>query len=277
MLSYQHGYHAGNFADVIKHLTLSRIISYLILKDKPIFYLETHSGKGLYDFNNHQAEKTGEYKQGINLIWPDRNILPEELSGYMQLISRLNPNKTLRYYPGSPTIAISGLRQQDRLFLCELHPTEYKELINTPTIHKKVHFSHSDGIANLKALLPPPEKRGLIFIDPSYEIKEEYQQIPAALLQAYLRFSTGVYCLWYPVVNRRATDQLISRLKAINANSALNIELNLPPSQKEGMTGCGLWIINPPYTLENEMRVILSVLKTYFCLENSGCIIKSYS
>lgn len=277
MLSYQHGYHAGNFADVIKHLALTRILSYLTRKEKPLFYLETHSGKGIYDLTNKQAEKTGEYKQGIQLIWPDKKTLPEEFQNYLQCISLLNQNKDFHNYPGSPTLAINGLRLQDRLYLCELHPAEYEALTQISTFNKKVHFSHSDGIANLKALLPPPEKRGFIFIDPSYEIKEEYKQIPLAIKQAYARFSTGVYCLWYPVVNRRLTDQLIRHLKEIKAKTVLNIEFNLTLSPKEGMTGCGLWIINPPYMLIKEMKSILTILKTYFNPGVSSYIIESYN
>lgn len=264
MLSYQHGYHAGNFADVIKHLALTRLLNYLIQKDKPLFYLETHSGKGLYDLKDRQAEKTGEYKQGIQLIWPDKKKLSPLFKEYLKIIDQLNENHQLRHYPGSPFIAINMLRKQDRLYLCELHPAEYDALDQMPHMNKKVHISNNDGIAAMRALVPPPEKRGLIFIDPSFERKEEYKDIPLAIKQAVARFSNGVFCLWYPVVNRRLSDKLCRTMKEIGASNTLRVEFNLTMSPKDGMTGCGLWIINPPYTFINEIKTIFDTLRSYF-------------
>lgn len=279
MLSYQHGYHAGNFADVIKHISLTRLLSYLKKKDKPLFYLETHSGKGLYDLKDKQAEKTGEYKQGIRLIWPDRKQLPPVFKEYIDAIKTLNANNVegLRNYPGSPFLAINALRMQDRLYLCELHPAEYEALDHIAHFNKKVHTSNTDGIASMKALLPPQEKRGLIFIDPSFERKEEYKEIPSDIKQAFNKFSTGVYCLWYPVVNRKLTEQLIRGMKDIKAKEALRIEFNLTLAPKGGMSGCGLWIINPPFTLAEEIKVALDTLRNYFNPGVSSYIIEAYS
>ena len=146
-----------------------------------------------------------------------------------------------------------------------------------PHLNKKVHLSNSDGIAHMKAVLPPAEKRGLIFIDPSYEIKDEYKQIPAAIKQVYSRFTTGVYCLWYPIVNRRLSDQLIRGMKDIGAKNALRIEFNLTLAPKAGMTGCGLWIINPPFTFVEEMKSALDTLRTYFNPGISSYIVEAYS
>lgn len=276
MLSYQHGYHAGNFADVVKHLALTRLLNYLIIKDAPLLYLETHAGKGHYDLKNKQAEKTGEYKQGINLLWPDKKSLPAEFQNYIHTINKLNDNQGLKHYPGSPYIAIDGLRKQDRLYLCELHPGEYEVLNIMPRFNKKVHVSRSDGIATMKSLLPPPEKRGLIFIDPSFEIKDEYKEIPREIKQVYKRFANGVYCLWYPVVNQKLVEQLVRGMKDIGAKNALRIEFNLTMAQTDGMTGCGLWIINPPYTFAQEMKKILDTLRTYFNPGVSSYIIEHY-
>lgn len=264
MLSYQHGYHAGNFADVVKHLGLSSLVHYLVQKDKPLLYLETHSGKGLYDLRDFQSEKTSEYKQGIELLWANRKQLPFQFSAYMQVIDELNSKGTLRFYPGSPYIALKGLRPIDRTYFCELHPAEYDVLQNLPLGNKKTHFSNSDGIAALNALLPPPEKRGLIFMDPSYEIKDEYKTIPRAIKQAFTKFSTGVYCLWYPIVNKRLSDQLLRRLEEISAKNTLKVEFNLTTKMQDGMTGCGLWLINPPYTFVKEMQTVCEALKSYF-------------
>lgn len=277
MLSYQHGYHAGNFADVIKHVTLTQLLSYLKKKDKPLFYLETHSGKGQYDLRDKQAEKTGEYKQGIKLIWPDRKQLPPIFKDYFAAIRALNHEEGLRNYPGSPFLAIHTLRMQDRLYLCELHPAEFEALDQMQHFNKKVHTSNTDGIASMKGLLPPPEKRGLIFIDPSFERKEEYKEIPAAVKQAFSKFSTGVYCIWYPVVNRKLTQQFIRGMKDVGANEALNIEFNLTMAPKAGMTGCGLWIINPPFTLAKDIKMVLDALRTYFNPGVSSYTIESYS
>lgn len=277
MLSYQHGYHAGNFADVVKHISLTRLLSYLTQKDKPLFYLETHSGKGQYNLKDKQAEKTGEYKQGIKLVWDDRKRLPSVFKDYIQAISKLNGSDGLKLYPGSPFLAINALRMHDRSYFCELHPAEFEALNKMPHFNKKVHVSNTDGIATMNAFLPPPEKRGLIFIDPSFELKEEYKQIPAAIKQAYNRFSTGVYCLWYPVVNKKLTEQLNRGMKDINAKSALRVEFNLTMAPKEGMTGCGLWIINPPYTFAAEIKLALDALRTYFNPGISSYIVETYS
>lgn len=276
MLSYQHGYHAGNFADVIKHLTLTRLLNYITQKDKPLFYLETHSGKGLYDLQDKQALKTGEYKQGIQLLWPDKKQMPEVCKPYFDVLKQLNPQNELTHYPGSPFFAIQQLRQQDRLYLCELHPREYEALNQMPHFNKKVHVSNIDGLAALNALLPPQEKRGLIFIDPSFERKEEYKDIPKAIKMAHSKFSTGLYCLWYPVVNKHLTEQLHRGMQQIKVNSSINIEFNLTLAHQEGMTGCGLWVINPPYTLASEMKIILDLLKTYFNPGISSYVIKPF-
>lgn len=264
MLSYQHGYHAGNFADVIKHVALTRLIDYLIQKDKPVFYLETHAGRGLYDLKDSQANKTSEYKQGISLLWDKQQQLPPVFMPYMTLIKAQNPTQTLRYYPGSPAIAIAQFREKDRLFCCELHPQEFEQLKQLKRQGKRVFFSESDGIHQLKALLPPPEHRGLIFIDPSYEIKSEYKHIPQAIKQSFPHFASGVYCLWYPLVDHYHHQQLIRNLADIPATNTLRVEFNWTKAQSGGMTGCGLWIANPPYTLAGEMREALNYLQSLF-------------
>lgn len=276
MLSYQHGYHAGNFADVIKHCALTRLLNYLTQKDKPLFYLETHSGKGLYDLRDRQAEKTNEYKEGIQLVWEAQKQLPSVFKDYLNTIKQINTTNTLRFYPGSPYLAINALRSIDRSYFCELHPAEFETLSTTPQQNKRVHFSNSDGIASLNSLLPPPEKRGVIFIDPSFEVKDEYKTIPQAIKNAYSKFSQGVYCLWYPALNPRLTEQLLRRLQQIGAKNTLRIEFHLTTKPQDGMTGCGLWIINPPFTLANEMKIACETLKKYFNSKESTYIIEAH-
>lgn len=264
MLSYQHGYHAGNFADVIKHLTLSRLINYLLAKNKPLFYLETHSGRGSYDFKDSQATKTGEHKEGISLLWQQREKLSPLFTPYLQIVSQLNNNQELRFYPGSPSLAITMLRPQDRLYCCELHPREFEYLQKLPKAGKRVFFSNSDGLSGLNSLLPPPEKRGLIVIDPSFEVKTDYKTIPQAIHSAYQRFSTGVYCLWYPIVDNRLHEQLLRIMSNIKSGNALRIEFYLTQTKQLNMTGCGLWIINPSFTLAEEMKIVLEQLSRIF-------------
>lgn len=274
MLSYQHGYHAGNFADVIKHLTLSRLLSYMISKEKPLFYFETHSGRGSYDLKDSQAIKTGEYQQGISLLWQRREVLSPLFSPYLDVLNQMNKGQDLRFYPGSPYLAVNLLREQDRLYFCELHPREFEYLQQLPHQTKRVFYSHSDGIINLQALLPPPERRGLIFIDPSYEIKTDYKQIPKAIASAHKRFATGLYGLWYPLVDKRLHEQLLRGMSQIAPKKSLRIEFYLTKKPQPGMNGCGLWLINPPYTLAEEMETILQQLCTLFNPGSSSFLIE---
>lgn len=263
MLSYQHGFHAGTFADVVKHLVLTRVLSYMVKKEKPFLYLETHSGKGLYDLESREALKTMEASQGIGLLWQQLPQLPRIFDAYMQAISSVNEELALRYYPGSPLLAIQALRQKDRLVLCELHPREYQQLEKLPTEDKRVFFRNEDGVACLNALLPPPEHRGLIFIDPSYELKEEYVQIPRAIKGALKRFATGTYCLWYPIISTYHHNRLLSGMEQTALADSLRLEFYFSPSAQQGMRGTGLWIINPPWTLAAEMKTAFDYLTAF--------------
>ena len=264
MLSYQHGYHAGNFADVFKHVILTRLMHYMVQKDKPLLYLETHAGRGSYDLKNAQALKTGEARDGIECLWKESKQLPAVFAPYLQSIRQLNPSNVVQYYPGSPELAIQTLRPQDRLFLNELHSGEFEYLSQLPKRGKRIFYSNTDGLDSLNALLPPPERRGLIFMDPSYEIKTDYRQIPIAIKAAYQRFSTGVYCLWYPLVDNKLHQQLLRGLTSIGATNSLRVEFYLTGAEKPGMTGCGMWIINPPYVLAEELKLALQALRKVF-------------
>lgn len=274
MLSYQHGYHAGNFADVIKHNILVRLLVYLTQKDKPLFYLDTHSGKGLYNLQDRQAQKTAEYQKGIQLLWDSKAALSPVFNPYITILDSLN-HQEITSYPGSPYIAMQLLRQQDRAYFCELHPGEFKALEKLPHFNKRVHTACIDGIHAMKALLPPPEKRALIFLDPSYELKEEYKTIPKALKDTVSKFTTGVYCLWYPIIDRWTTDQLLNRLKLISDKATLKIEFNYGDNIAQGMTGCGLWLLNPPYTLISEAESLCQSLKNCFAVKNASYLIET--
>ncbi|MGU3192636.1 23S rRNA (adenine(2030)-N(6))-methyltransferase RlmJ [Vibrio cholerae] len=261
MLSYRHSFHAGNHADVLKHIVQSLILNSLQQKEKPFVYHDTHSGVGRYDLTHEWSEKTGEYKQGIARVWQQDNI-PAELDSYLDAIRQLNQGETLRYYPGSPRVARAHLREQDRMVLTELHPSDYPLLEQEFHRDRQVSIYKEDGFARLKASLPPQERRGLVLIDPPYELAKEYRDVVRAIAQSYKRWATGIYAIWYPVVNRCDIDDMLQGLQGLEIRKILQIELGVAPDTNErGMTGSGMIVINPPWTLESQMQTILPFLK----------------
>ena len=273
MLSYRHSYHAGNHADVLKHIVLTLCINALKEKEKPFLYLDTHSGAGRYLLKSEHSEKTGEYLSGINLLWQQPNI-PELLNTYLSVIKRYNPFSELKYYPGSPLIAKQLLRQQDKLNLTELHPTDYPLLRQEFSKDKRAKVLHEDGFAQLKSKLPHEFRRGIILIDPSYEIKDDYQIIPKALFEAYKRFATGVYLIWYPVVSRTQTQKMIDSIIKLGIRRISQFELAIKPdNNQKGMTASGMLVINPPWKLHAQMQTILPWLKNTLDVEKTGSFI----
>ncbi|ENM3742356.1 23S rRNA (adenine(2030)-N(6))-methyltransferase RlmJ [Vibrio cholerae] len=261
MLSYRHSFHAGNHADVLKHIVQSLILNSLQQKEKPFVYHDTHSGVGRYDLTHEWSEKTGEYKQGIARVWQQDNI-PAELDSYLDAIRQLNQGETLRYYPGSPRVARAHLREQDRMVLTELHPSDYPLLEQEFHRDRQVSIYKEDGLARLKASLPPQERRGLVLIDPPYELAKEYRDVVRAIAQSYKRWATGIYAIWYPVVNRCDIDDMLEGLQGLEIRKILQIELGVAPDTNEhGMTASGMIVINPPWTLESQMQTILPFLK----------------
>lgn len=254
MLSYQHAYHAGNYADVIKHLTLAQTLSYLVQKDKPMFYFESHAGRGHYDLASSEANKTAEWKEGIARLWDKKAKLAPAFSPYIYAIEMLNDKNMLKSYPGSPMIASSFLRPIDRAYLCELHPQEFVHLSQALKPYSRFHLAEEEGIARMIAMMPPPERRGLIVIDPSYEVKTDYQDIPKALKMAYDRFTTGVFCLWYPIINPHHHSQLLRGLARLSPVKALSFEFYPGPLQSTQMKGSGMLVLNPPFTLFKALK-----------------------
>jgi 23S rRNA (adenine2030-N6)-methyltransferase len=276
MLSYRHGFHAGNHADVLKHFVTIQLFNYLSQKDTAFTYIDTHAGAGVYSLDAGYASKNAEYETGISPLW-DRKDLPPALADYMDLIREMNPSGKLRYYPGSPYCAYKTLREQDRLRLFELHPSEIKilgenfrkldahaaEQGQRPTTRgKRVLINHEDGFAGLKALLPPPSRRGIVLIDPPYEVKDDYRRVRDTLEDALVRFPTGTYAVWYPILNRMESKQLPERLKRIPANGWLNVGLSIsgPSPDGFGLHSSGMFIINPPWTLEATLREVMPYL-----------------
>ena len=270
MLSYRHSYHAGNHADVLKHIVLTLCINSLKEKEKPFLYLDTHSGAGRYLLQSEHAEKTGEYLSGINLIW-QQSETPELLNTYLSVLKRYNPFDKLKYYLGSPLIAKQLLREQDKINLTELHPTDYPLLRQEFSKDKRARVLREDGFSQLKSKLPPESRRGIILIDPSYEIKDDYQKIPKALLEAYKRFATGIYLIWYPVVSRTQTQKMIDEIVNLGIKKISQFEFAIKPdNNQKGMTASGMIVINPPWKLQQQMQTIMPWLKNTLDTEKMG-------
>jgi 23S rRNA (adenine2030-N6)-methyltransferase len=263
MLSYRHAFHAGNFADVLKHSLLVLLIQAMQRKETPLVYIDTHAGAGLYRFDDAYARKTAEFEAGIGKFWGSKDK-HSHFKGYMSFLKEMNPDRQLLHYPGSPWLAQHFLRPQDRLQLSELHPSDF-DLLNK-NFSKVAHSSISkeDGFATLVKKLPPVEKRGLIFIDPSYEVKDDYQTATKTLVAAHKKFETGVYCLWYPILHRDSNERFISKLAATGIRRMLQIEhIIVPDKQDPGMVGSGLIIINPPYQIDEQAESLLPWLNKY--------------
>lgn len=258
MLSYRHSFHAGNFADIIKHVVLVEILDHLTQKEAPFEYIDTHAGAGLFNLDSSDARKLQEHNTGIAKLKPAD--FPE-LARYFEIIGSYNKTDTLRFYPGSPSITRCLLRPQDRAWLFELHPQDYKSLCNNMKNEKKVRVSCQDGLIGMTALLPPACRRGLVLIDPSYEVKSEYDQVFDAVVKAVKRFSTGIYAIWYPVVDRKKINNLERKLVASGIKNIQRFELGLSPdSGGRGMRASGIFVINPPWKLFNKMSDLLPKL-----------------
>lgn len=263
MLSYRHSFHAGNFADVLKHLVVAEILSHLVKKDKPIVYIDTHAGAGLFNLQSDDAEKLGEYRDGIAKVI---NKGYPEMASYLDLVKGMNKPGLLTRYPGSPLVAGHFLRRQDRGWLYELHPQDSVTLSkniagSNLAARKNIVVQREDGLKGFLSLLPPVSRRGLVLIDPSYEVKTEYDQVVVALEKAHKKFSTGVYALWYPVVERERIERLERRLLATGIKNIQQFELGVrPDADGQGMTSSGMIVINPPWGLLDAMKSVLPKL-----------------
>ncbi|MGW8393249.1 23S rRNA (adenine(2030)-N(6))-methyltransferase RlmJ [Pseudoduganella sp. HUAS MS19] len=276
MFSYRHAFHAGNHADVLKHFVLVQVLEYLNQKDVPYTYIDTHAGAGVYSLDSAQATKTAEFETGIGPLW-DRDDLPEPLADYVQLIKDLNPSGKLRFYPGSPYCAEIVAREEDRIRLFELHPSDAKILADNfqkleqhqaangrrPAARgKRVIVNKADGFLGVKALLPPPSRRGIVLCDPPYEDKQDYKKVTDMLGDALKRFPTGTYAVWYPVLQRIEARNFAERLKHLPAKSWLNVTLCISTPTPDGIAlhTSGMFLLNPPYTLEPMLRQVMPYL-----------------
>ena len=250
MLSYRHGFHAGNHADVLKHALLVFIGRYLQQKDSPLLYLDTHAGAGLYDLRTPEADKTGEYRDGIGRVMPHAATAPALFADYLAMVRSFNGDDGLTAYPGSPSLINALMRSQDRAHFNELHPTDETRLADLMRRGNRVHVEKTDGLRALIAQLPPAEKRALVLVDPSYEIKTDYALVVTALARAWKKFPGGIYLVWYPVIDRARVQAMEVALRAAAMRKIYRVELCTSPDTPErGMTGSGLFIVNPPFTL----------------------------
>jgi 23S rRNA (adenine2030-N6)-methyltransferase len=270
MLSYRHSFHAGNFADVLKHIILIKILEHLKKKDKPFCCIDTHAGPGEYALDEGYALKNREFENGIAKLW-QRDDLPDSVANYVNFIKKFNNTDELIRYPGSPLIIKQFLRNNDRLFLYELHSTEIELLNLAVTRDRRVKVFHADGLKNVLGLLPPNEHRGMILIDPSYEIKSDYNLVIETLIQMHKRFATGIYALWYPVVERSRNKHLEKAIKNSGIKNVQLFELGIKTDTHEhGMTASGMIVVNPPWTLAADMQQILPWLADVLGIEGAG-------
>jgi 23S rRNA (adenine2030-N6)-methyltransferase len=261
-MNYRHAFHAGGFADVIKHIVLVRILTYLQDKAAAFRVIDTHAGAGVYDLAGDEARRGGEWLTGIARVMQARfseTTLPL-VAPYLDIVRAFNSPRELKAYPGSPLIARALLRPQDRLTACEIEPKARKRLIDALRRDTQARVVDLDGWVALPAFVPPNERRGLVLIDPPFEAKDEFERMAAGFAEAFTKWPTGSYLLWYPVKSRRATDSLVGAGAA--PGKCLRLEFSVAPQAAgEALASAGLLIVNPPWTLTGELRAILPELE----------------
>jgi 23S rRNA (adenine2030-N6)-methyltransferase len=262
-MNYRHAYHAGNHADVLKHVVLTRVLSYLVSKDKPLAVLDAHAGVGIYDLAGVEAFKTGEWKEGIG------RLLERPMTGeaavlaqpFLDVVQAVNGNGLLRRYPGSPEISARLLRPVDRLLLNELHPEDFNLVAGRYGSDYRVRVLQQDATIAVKSQLPFPEKRGLVLIDPAFEVVDETERVVRLVEQGLKRMETCCFLIWYPVKTANFSELLVKAIGGITKKPTLLMELMVRQAFAEGgLAGSGLICINPPWTLHDEMQVLLPAL-----------------
>ncbi|WP_022719637.1 23S rRNA (adenine(2030)-N(6))-methyltransferase RlmJ [Rhodopseudomonas sp. B29] len=265
-MNYRHAFHAGNFADVVKHIVLARILTYLQDKPAPFRVIDTHAGAGLYDLTSEEAQRGGEWTTGIARALQARfsDKAGELIAPYLDIVRAFNPKAELVAYPGSPLITRALLRPQDRLTACEIEPTARKRLIDALRRDTQARVVDLDGWQALSAFLPPKERRGLVLIDPPFERKDEFERMADGFTTAHAKWPTGIYLMWYPVKQRRATEALADHVAGLAGGDGkcLRLEFSVAPQQDDGaLISTGLLIVNPPWTLASELKIILPELE----------------
>lgn len=261
-MNYRHAYHAGNFADVVKHAVLALLLAHLKQKDKPFFVLDTHAGAGRYDLASPEALKTNEAEGGILRLWAAPRV-PPELEDYLAAVRALNARSkgAPRWYPGSPRLVRHLLRPHDRLFAVELHPDDARKLEAEFRRDTAVRVLQMDGYLAAKSLLPPSERRGLVVIDPPFEVTDEFARLAKGLRQAHRRWATGIYAVWYPIKDMAAANAFLDAIKDSGIRRVLLAQLWVEkPGDAQKLTGAALLIVNPPWTLTAALEAVLAFL-----------------
>jgi 23S rRNA (adenine2030-N6)-methyltransferase len=263
-MNYRHAFHAGNFADVFKHAVLTLIISYLKEKPGAFRVIDTHAGSGIYDLGAPEPTRTGEWRAGIARLLaaePTPPPVSDIVSPFLDIVRDHNPGGETRIYLGSPAIARTLLRAQDRLVACELHPQAFAILSRALAGDRRASAIAMDGWQALSALLPPPERRGLVLIDPPFEAENEFERLVDALATAHRKWATGIFMLWYPVKNRLAVEGFATKLTGLGISDILRAELFVAePASDAALGGCGLMIVNPPWILHRQLSTLLPYL-----------------
>lgn len=259
MLAYRHAFHAGNHGDVLKHLVLLAVLRHLNLKDKGWRYVDTHAGAGGYSLQGAYARKKAEHAQGIGLVRARAADAPPLVADYLERVREFNGGEALKQYPGSPAFAHALQRPQDQLSLFELHPTDHRVLSSYLGKEAGCEVRMVDGFEALKSRLPPPTRRGLVLIDPSYELDRDYARVVAVLRESLLRFADGSYMVWYPQVGKVQAAELPKRLRNLTSGPWLHARLTVarPDARGFGMSGSGVFVFNPPHTLLAQLKTVL--------------------
>lgn len=262
MFAYRHAFHAGNHADVLKHITLIETLRLMQQKEAPIWVIDTHAGAGLYTLQSALVRDKAEWPTGIGKLW-GANHQAEAIHRYLDVIAAFNPKKKLTFYPGSPLIVRHLLREEDRLRAFEMHPSDIGPLQTALKGEpRRLKAERKDGFQQLRALLPPTSRRGLILIDPPYEMRQDYQHVITALKEGLARFATGVYLVWYPEIARFQVDRLLRQISGLPIQEVLHVTLSVRAALKDGLglKGSGMVVINPPYGLKAILDETLPVL-----------------
>ena len=270
MLSYRHGYHAGNAADVLKHFILTYVLDYIKKKDKGFIFIDSHAGAGKYLISDPYMQKNKEYLQGIEKILQlkNNNIF---LKKYLDLVKSINFNSDLKIYPGSCFLAARSLRPNDNLYFFELHPKEFLNLKKNFENDSRVIIENRDSYQRLNKLLPPKEKRAVILIDPSYELKDEYEKVLEMLSDCYKKFPLGVYIIWYPVLKSKKSEKFIFNVLKKKYKNLSHVEM-ITDNLNNGMQGSGLFILNCPWSIENDIKKSLETI--FDCLKKNNNVSK---
>lgn len=278
-MNYRHAFHAGNFADVVKHIVLARILTYLHEKPAAFRVVDTHAGAGLYDLTGNEATRSGEWRTGIARVMQARfsEAAGNLMAPYLDIVRAFNPQRDLEVYPGSPLVARALMRPQDRMVACEIQPEARKQLIVALRKDTQARVVDLDGWTALPAFVPPNERRGLVLIDPPYESRDEFDRLADRFTEAFEKWPTGIYVLWYPIKERRAADTLARRVAGAMqqagaaSDKCLRVEFSVAPQTAEsGLVSAGLLIANPPWTLGSDLKVILPELEKPLGLGGAG-------